>query len=55
MLAAGQGINADKKIAGRKRHIGVDTLGLLLAVLVTAAGDSDNIGGIHLLVSITYW
>lgn len=32
--AAGQGIDAGKKIAGRKRHLGVDTLGLLLAVLV---------------------
>lgn len=30
--AAGQGIDAGKKNAGRKRHIGVDTLGLLLAV-----------------------
>ena len=34
---AGQGIDAGKKIAGRKRHIGVDTFGLLLAVWVTAA------------------
>lgn len=32
--ATGQGIDAGKKIAGRKRHIGVDTLGLLLAVWV---------------------
>jgi hypothetical protein len=47
--AAGQGIDAGKKIAGRKRHIGVDTLGLLLAVLVTAASVSGNVGGIHVL------
>jgi len=40
------------KIAGRKRHIGVDTLGLLLAVWVTAASVSDNVGGIHLLSNI---
>lgn len=33
---SGQGTDAGKKIAGRKRHIGVDTLGLLLTVLVTA-------------------
>lgn len=52
MPAAGQGIVAGKKIAGRKRHIGVDTLGLLLAVLVTAASVSDNAGGIHVLSSI---
>ncbi len=50
--AAGQGIDAGKKIAGRKRHIGVDTLGLLLAVWVTAASVSDNVGGIHLLSHI---
>lgn len=42
MLAIGQGIDAGKKIASRKRHIGVDTLGLLLAVWVTAASVSDN-------------
>jgi transposase len=50
--ATGQGIDAGKKIAGRKRHIGVDTLGLLLAVWVTAASLSDNAGGIHLLSRI---
>ncbi|MEU2763259.1 IS5 family transposase [Streptomyces sp. NPDC006854] len=50
--AAGQGIDAGKKIAGRKRHIGVDTAGLLLAVLVTAASVSDNAGGIRLLSNI---
>lgn len=35
--ASGQGIDAGKKIVGRKRSIVVDTLGLLLAVPVTAA------------------
>ncbi len=30
---------------GRKRHIATDTLGLLLAVLVTAASVQDNAGG----------
>ncbi|GAA2326203.1 hypothetical protein GCM10010246_04600 [Streptomyces cuspidosporus] len=34
--AAGQGTDAAKKIVGRKRSIVTDTLGLLLAVLVTA-------------------
>ncbi len=31
------GFDADKKVNGRKRHIAVDTLGLLLVVVVTAA------------------
>ncbi|MBP2055236.1 hypothetical protein J2Z21_008249 [Streptomyces griseochromogenes] len=50
--AADQGIDAGKKIAGHKRHLGVDTLGLLLAVWVTAASVSDNAGGIQLLSRI---
>ena len=50
--AAGQGIDAGKKIVGRKRHVGVDTVGLLLAAWVTAASVSDNVGGIHLLSAI---
>ncbi len=50
--AAGQGIDAGKKIAGRKRHLGVDALGLLLAVWVSAASVSDNVGGIHLFSQI---
>ncbi|SCF46758.1 Transposase DDE domain-containing protein [Micromonospora marina] len=42
-----QGIDAGKKIVGRKRGIVTDTLGLLLAVVVTAA--SANTVGIDLL------
>ncbi|GGR10108.1 hypothetical protein GCM10010251_27450 [Streptomyces aurantiogriseus] len=52
VAAAGQNIGAGKKMAGRKRHVGVDTLGLLLAVWVTAASVSDDTGGIHLLSQI---
>src|SRR4051794_19111196 len=44
-----QGIDAGKKIVGRKRGIVTDTLGLLLAVIVTAASTSDNTIGIDLL------
>jgi putative transposase len=35
------GFDGAKKITGRKRHIAVDTLGLLLAVVVTAASVDD--------------
>lgn len=38
------GYDGAKKIAGRKRHITVDTLGLLLAVVVTAAHVDDGAG-----------
>ena len=36
-----RGYDGGKKIRGRKRHIAVDTLGLLLAVAVTGAGVDD--------------
>ena len=40
-----QGIDAGKKIKGIKRHIATDTLGLLLAVVITAASVQDTNGG----------
>jgi transposase len=40
-----QGIDAGKRIKGRKRHIASDVLGLLLVVLVTAASVQDTVGG----------
>src|SRR5262245_37924722 len=36
-----RGFDAHKKVKGRKRHIVVDTMGLLLAVVVTAASADD--------------
>jgi transposase len=39
-----RGYDAGKKVNGRKRHIAVDTLGLLLCVLVTAASTQDRDG-----------
>lgn len=44
-----QGIDAGKKIKGCKRHVITDTLGLVLAVLVTAASVHDTTGGKLLL------
>ena len=44
-----RGFDAGKKVAGRKRHIAVDTIGLLLTVLVTAAGVQDRDGARPLL------
>jgi len=37
-----RGIDGNKKIKGRKRHIITDTLGLLLAVVVHAANEHDS-------------
>ena len=40
-----RGFDAGKKTTGRKRHLVVDTLGLLLVVMVTAASVQDRPGG----------
>lgn len=37
-----RGYDAGKKVSGRKRHVVVDTLGLLMAVVVTAASADDG-------------
>lgn len=42
-----------KKIKGRKRHLLVDTLGLLVAVLITGAGLDDGTAAPQLLGQIT--
>ncbi|MEU0900377.1 transposase [Streptomyces massasporeus] len=47
--ATSQGTDAGKKIVGRKRSIVTDTIGLLLAVLVTAASVQDSVAGTQLL------
>jgi putative transposase len=39
-----KGYDAGKRVAGRKRHILVDTLGLLMAVVVHSAGVQDRDG-----------
>jgi transposase len=44
-----QGTDTAKKIAGRKRGILTDTIGLILAATVTAASLSENAVGIQLL------
>lgn len=45
MPAVSRGFDAGKKVNGRKRHVVVDTLGLLGVVLVTAASLQDRDGG----------
>jgi len=48
-VAGVRGYDAFKRIKGRKRHIIVDTLGLLLAVVVTPANISNTAGAVQLL------
>jgi len=56
--AAGQkadatGYDGAKKLTGRKRHVGVDTLGLLLAVIVTSAAVDDAAAAPQVLAQLT--
>ena len=47
-----RGYDAGKKVNGRKRHIAVDTGGLLLAVVVTIAGIQDRDAAHRLLTQL---
>jgi transposase len=50
--AASRGYDAGKRVNGRKRHIAVDTGGLLLAVVVTVAGLQDRDAAHRLLTAL---
>jgi putative transposase len=47
-----RGYDAGKKITGRKRHLAVDTLGFVLAVVVHAAAWQDHDGASFVLVRL---
>jgi putative transposase len=47
-----KGYDGGKQVKGRKRHVLVDTLGLLLAVHVTPANTSDQEGARRLLIGL---
>jgi len=47
-----RGYDAGKKVTGRKRHVAVDTLGLLLAVVVHGADWQDHDGACLLLMRL---
>lgn len=52
MIHLAVGYDVGKKIKGRKRHMTVDTLGLVLRVLVTAANVPEREGGKQVLVKV---
>lgn len=49
-----RGYDGGKKTKGRKRHLLVDSLGILLCVLVTAANVDDGTHAPHLLARLTH-
>lgn len=48
-ISEDRGVDGNKKVNGRKRHILVDTLGLIHGVVVSAANKADGTMGISLL------
>jgi transposase len=52
--AASRGFDAGKKVNGRKRHVVVDTMGLLLAVIITSAAVQDRHGAQRVLDRLRY-
>jgi len=52
-MPAARGYDAGKKVNGIKRHILVDTMGMLLVVLITTAGVQDRDGARQLLQRMT--
>ncbi len=52
-LAGTKGFDAGKTIQGRKRHLRVETLGLLLVIVVTSAAVQDRDGAKRVFRSLT--
>lgn len=52
MMAEAVGDDGAKKVKGRKRHLTIDTLGLILRVLVTAADVPEREGGKRVLKQV---
>jgi hypothetical protein len=50
--ARSRGYDAGKRVNGRKRHLAVDTGGLLLTVVVTIAGIQDRDGAVRLRAAL---
>jgi putative transposase len=50
-----KGYDGGKQVKGRKRHVLVDTLGLLLSVEVTPAHTSDQAGARRVLIGLKPW
>ncbi len=52
MVSQAVGYDAAKQVKGRKRHLTVHTLGLVLRVLVTAASVPEREGGKQVLKKV---
>ena len=52
-VGGGRGYDGGKELRGRKRHIAVDSLGLMLVVPVTAASADDGTTAPEVLAELT--
>jgi putative transposase len=48
-----RGYDGGKKVKGRKRHLLVDTLGFLIAIVMTSAGLDDGVAALKVLGHVT--
>ena len=55
MVSEDKGYDGGKRVKGRKRHIAVDTLGLVLGVSVTSANTHDKVGGKNVINRMKRW
>jgi putative transposase len=53
--AGERGYDAGKKIKGRKRHLAVDVLGLVLAIMITPAATQDRDAAKPLIKELVKW
>lgn len=53
MANSEKGYDGGKHVKGRKRHIGVDALGLPLAIHVTSANTHDKVGGAKVIENLS--
>lgn len=52
VAATSRGYDAGKRVNGRKRHIAVDTTGLLLVIVVSAASVQDRVAARSLIIAL---
>lgn len=50
-----RGFDGGKRVKGRKRHIAVDSLGLIIGLSVTSANTHDKVGGKRVIQRVKKW
>jgi putative transposase len=49
MVSEDKGFDGGKRVKGRKRHVAVDSLGMIIGISVTSANTHDKVGGVRVL------